>query len=148
MLCAFACISAHSCQKRIALPFYYYICSISLLNFPCTSTTFFLHLHGNLSFPVCVCKEWIWQCPFCFIYWLFCFGWKWFFHCSFSVKEGVEVVISYLEKVHTRASCVIGKVLSSLRLLLIIQYRGNCPGFFNLKFSNISVLGNATNTIK
>ena len=71
MLCAFACMSANSCQRRIALPFYYhYICSISLLNFPCTSTTFFLDLYGNLSLSVF--KEWIWQWPFCFIYWLFC----------------------------------------------------------------------------
>ena len=68
--------SAHSCQRRIALPFYYYICSISLLNFPCTSTTFFLDLYDNLSFSVCVCKEWIRQCPFCFIYLIFCFALK------------------------------------------------------------------------
>ena len=47
MLCAFICMSANSCQRRIALPFYYYICSISLLNYPCTM--FFLDLYGNLS---------------------------------------------------------------------------------------------------
>ena len=33
MLCAFACMSVDFCQRRIALPFYYYICFISQLNY-------------------------------------------------------------------------------------------------------------------
>ena len=53
---------------------------------PCHSTTttfvpfhyLISHARALRSFLICmvislsVFKEWIWQCPFCFIYWLFC----------------------------------------------------------------------------
>ena len=107
MLCAFACMSANSCQRRIALPFYYYyVCSISLLNFPCTSSTFFLDLYGNLSLSLslslslCLKNEYG-NAHFVSYIDFFALCWKWSFYCSFPVKEGVEVVMSYLEKVHT-----------------------------------------------
>ena len=64
----------------------------------------------SLSLSLSVFKEWIWQCPFCFIYWLFCFVLKMILSLFIPSQRGCrssdELLGESPHEHHTKENCL------------------------------------------